>query len=169
MQKVSVEPMSRDRIRQLAKKFRNIFGLEEVLNFPILQFIEWVLPELGLDFEVVPVDELGNAYGVTHTKKGVMSIREDVYNRAVNGNARDRFTLCHELGHFLMHTPERVSFARGEVPAYMDPEWQANVFAGELMAPYELVKDMSVAEIAEKCGMSFSAAQVQYNNYHKAM
>lgn len=169
MQKVSVEPMSRDRIRQLAKKFRNIFGLEEVLNFPILQFIEWVLPELGLDFEVVPVDELGNAYGVTHTKKGVMSIREDVYNRAVNGNARDRFTLCHELGHFLLHTPERVSFARGEVPAYMDLEWQANVFAGELMAPYELVKDMSVAEIAEKCGMSLSAAQVQYNNYHKAM
>lgn len=169
MQKVSVEPMSRDRIRQLTRKFRNIFGLEEVLNFPILQFIEWVLPELGLDFEVVPVDELGNAYGVTHTKKGVMSIREDVYNRAVNGNARDRFTLCHELGHFLLHTPERVNFARGEVPTYMDPEWQANVFAGELMAPYELVKDMSVAEIAEKCGMSFSAAQVQYNNYHKAM
>lgn len=169
MQKVSVEPMSRERIRQLTKKFRNIFGLEEVLNFPILQFIEWVLPELGLDFEVVPVDELGNAYGVTHTKKGVMSIREDVYNRAVNGNARDRFTLCHELGHFLLHTPEKVSFARGEVPTYMDPEWQANVFAGELMAPYELVKDMSVAEIAEECGMSFSAAQVQYNNYHKAM
>ncbi len=169
MQKVSVEPMSRERIRQLTKKFRNIFGLEEVLNFPILQFIEWILPELGLDFEVVPVDELGNAYGVTHTKKGVMSIREDVYNRAVNGSARDRFTLCHELGHFLLHTPERVNFARGEVPTYMDPEWQANVFAGELMAPYELVKDMSIAEIAEKCGMSFSAAQVQYNNYHKAM
>lgn len=169
MQKVSVEPMSRERIRQLTKKFRNIFGLEEVLNFPILQFIEWILPELGLDFEVVPVDELGNAYGVTHTKKGVMSIREDVYNRAVNGNARDRFTLCHELGHFLLHTPERVNFARGEVPTYMDPEWQANVFAGELMAPYELVKDMSIAEIAEECGMSFSAAQVQYNNYHKAM
>lgn len=169
MQKVSVEPMSRERIRQLTKKFRNIFGLEEVLNFPILQFIEWILPELGLDFEVVPVDELGNAYGVTHTKKGVMSIREDVYNRAVNGSARDRFTLCHELGHFLLYTPERVNFARGEVPTYMDPEWQANVFAGELMAPYELVKDMSIAEIAEKCGMSFSAAQVQYNNYHKAM
>lgn len=169
MQKISVEPMSRDKIRQLVKKFRSIFGLEKVLYFPILQFIEWVLPELGLDFEVVPVDELGNAYGVTHTKKGTMSIREDVYNRAVKGNARDRFTLCHELGHFLLHTPERVSFARGVVPAYMDPEWQANVFAGELMAPYELVKGMSAVEIAEKCGMSLSAAQVQYNNYHKAM
>ncbi len=169
MQKISVEPMSRDKIRQLAKKFRKIFGLEETLRFPIVQFIEWILPELGLDFEVVPIEELGNAYGVTHTQKGIMTIREDVYDRAVDGNARDCFTLCHELGHFLLHTPERVSFARGEVPTYMDPEWQANVFAGELMAPYELVKNMSACEIAEKCGMSLAAAQVQYNNYHKAM
>lgn len=100
MQKISVEPMSRDKIRQLAKKFRKIFGLEETLRFPIVQFIEWILPELGLDFEVVPIEELGNAYGVTHTQKGIMTIREDVYDRAVDGNARDRFTLCHELGHF---------------------------------------------------------------------
>lgn len=47
MQKISVEPMSRDKIRQLAKKFRKIFGLEETLRFPIVQFIEWILPELG--------------------------------------------------------------------------------------------------------------------------
>lgn len=70
------------------------------MRFPIVQFIEWILPELGLDFEIVPVEELGNAYGVTHTQKGIMTIREDVYDRAVDGNARDRFTLCHELGHF---------------------------------------------------------------------
>ena len=68
-----------------------------------------------------------------------------------------------------MHSPNRVNFARGEVPAYMNPEWQANVFAGELMAPYDLVKDMSVIDIANRCGMSISAAEVQYNMYHKAM
>lgn len=51
----------------------------------------------------------------------------------------------------------------------MNPEWQANVFAGELMAPYDLVKDMSVIDIANRCGMSISAAEVQYNMYHKAM
>ena len=31
MQKVSVEPMSRDRIRQLAKKFRNILDRKSVV------------------------------------------------------------------------------------------------------------------------------------------
>ncbi len=169
MQKVSVEPMSRKSIRELAKKFRELFQMEDTLYFPIVSFIEWVLPELGLNYEYVSVQEMGDAYGVTHTRKGIMKIREDVYERAIKGNPRDRFTLCHELGHFLMHAPDRVSFARGEVPAYMDPEWQANAFAGELMAPYELVKDMNVLEIADKCGMSVMAAQVQYNNYHKTM
>lgn len=169
MEKVSVAPMSRRNLREFACRFRHIFGLENELNFPIVRFIEWILPMLGFEYEIVPVNEMGNAYGVTHTGMRVMKIREDVYDKAVEGNPRHRFTLAHELGHFLLHTPDRVSFARGEVPAYMNPEWQANVFAGELLAPCELVRGMTVQDIADKCGMSFTAAQIQYNEYHKAM
>ena len=169
MENISVVPMSRRNLRNFVNEFRKIFGMDDVLFFPIVSFIEWILPELGFEFEIVPQKEMKNAYGVTHTGIRVMKIREDVYNGAVNGNPRDRFTLCHELGHFLLHTPERVSFARGMVPAYMNPEWQANVFAGELMAPYHLVKGMKIDEIAEKCGMSFTAASIQYKEYNKAM
>lgn len=169
MENVSVVAMSRKNLREFAIEFRKIFGLEKELFFPVVRFIEWILPELGYDYEIVSTKEMGNAYGVTHTGMRVMKIREDVYVGAVNGNPRDRFTLCHELGHFLLHTPERVSFARGYVPAYMNPEWQANVFAGELMAPYNLVRGMKPQEIAEKCGMSYTAAQIQYKEYHKAM
>lgn len=108
-------------------------------------------------------------YGVTYTGKRIMRIREDVYIGAIQGRPRDRFTLCHELGHFLLHTPERVTFPRGDVPAYMNPEWQANVFAAELMAPHSLVKGMTADEIALRCGMSITAAEIQYKEYHKAM
>lgn len=162
MQKVSVVPLSLNAIRDIVKRFRDMFGLQDVLYFPVVQFIEWCLPELGMDYEIVPVSEMKNAYGVTHTGKNVMKIREDTYVGAISGNPRDRFTLCHELGHFLLHTPERVSFARGEVPAYMDPEWQANTFAAELMAPYELIRGMGVDDIMKECGMSFTAASIQY-------
>lgn len=162
MQKVSVQPLSLKAIRDIVKRFRDMFGLQDVLCFPIVPFIEWCLPELGMDYEIVPVSEMKNAYGVTHTGKNVMQIREDTYVGAVSGNPRDRFTLCHELGHFLLHTPERVSFARGDVPAYMNPEWQANAFAAELMAPYELIRGMSIDEIMRDCGMSFTAASIQY-------
>lgn len=169
MQEVSVTPMSRKGLREFAREFRKICEMEEEYYFPIVPFIEWILPKLGFDYEIVPVKEMGDAYGITHTGMRVMKIREDVYEGAVKGNPRDRFTLCHELGHFLLHTPERVSFARGEVPVYMRPEWQANVFAGELMAPYYLVAGMSPQEIADKCGMSITAAMIQYKEYHRAM
>lgn len=162
MQRVSVKPLSLKAIREIAERFRKLFQVQDVLYFPIVQCVEWCLPEMGMDYEIVPISEMQNAYGVTHTGENVMKIREDTYVGAISGNPRDRFTLCHELGHFLLHTPERVSFARGEVPAYMDPEWQANTFAAELMAPYKLIRGMNVEEIMEKCGMSFTAASIQY-------
>ena len=169
MQKTAVTPKSRKAIRQFVKEFRKLLEMEDEFYFPIVKFVEWMLPNMGYDYEIVPVNEMGNAYGVTNTGMRTMKIREDVYIRAIQGNPRDRFTLCHELGHFLMHTPERVVFARGDIPIYMDPEWQANVFAGELMAPYELVKNMSPEMIAKECGMSLMAATIQYKEYHKDM
>ncbi len=96
-----------------------------------------------------------------------MCIRSDVYEGAIKGDCRDRFTLCHEIGHYFLHQPNSISFARGNIPVYRDPEWQANTFAGELMAPYDLVKDMKIEEIMEKCGMSRKAATIQYNAYHR--
>ena len=39
-------------------------------------------------------------YGNTNTATNTMRIRSDVYRGAIAGNPRDRFTLCHELGHY---------------------------------------------------------------------
>lgn len=167
MENVSVVPMSRLAIRKLVMEFRKLFGLEDVLYFPIVRFIEWCLPQLGLEYEILSISEMRDTYGLTNTKKNTLLIREDVYLGAIAGNPRDRFTLCHELGHFILHTPDRVSFARGEIPAYRDPEWQANTFAGEIMAPYKLTCCMSVEEIMDKCGMSRQAAEIQYKSFRK--
>lgn len=166
MEQISVSPLSQKAIRQIARKFCKMFDMENVLYFPIVQFIEWCLPELGMEYEIVEVGEMKNAYGVTHTGKGIMQIREDTYVGACEGKPRNRFTLSHELGHFLLHTPDRVSFARGKVPAYMNAEWQANTFAAELMAPYYLIYNMSVEEISRGCGMSYTASKIQYSKYH---
>lgn len=169
---IVAEPLSRKNIRQIALKLRKLIGYENKLYFPIIHFIEWVManPESGMDFEILTKEEMQNLYGMTNTGSNVMTIREDVYNSVVEGNPRDRFTLSHELGHYLLHQPENISYARaGGIPAYRNPEWQANVFAAELMAPCNLVKNMSVDEIAEQCGMSKQAATIQYNECQKGM
>lgn len=144
-------------------------GYSEKPYFPIVEFIELVMgdPNNDFDYEIVSADEMEGMYGNMNTGANVMRIREDVYEGAIKGVPRDRFTLCHELGHYLLHQPERVSHARGDVPTYQNPEWQANTFAAELMAPYYLIKDMTIEDIMEKCGMSRQAATIQYNICNK--
>lgn len=166
---VAAEAMSRDQIRKMTKELRKIVGYADCEYFPIVHFIEWILsdPQNGMELEIVEPDEMQDTYGTTNTGNNTMRIRRDVYERAIAGDPRDRFTLCHEVGHYFLHQPESISFARGQIPRYRDPEWQANTFAAELMAPYDLVKDMSIEEIMEKCGMSKQAATIQFNEYHR--
>lgn len=168
---VAAAPLSRFKIRGITRALRKMAGCDDILYFPIVYFIEWVLanPEngMGMEFEIVEPCEMQDTYGTTNTGRNVMRIRSDVYDRAVQGNPRDRFTLCHELGHYLLHQPESVSYARGKIPAYMNPEWQANTFAAELMAPMHLVRDMTVEEIMKECGMSKQAATIQFEKIHK--
>ncbi len=161
---VSAEPLSKKNIRKIAMELRRMTGFDKEPYFPIVHFIEWIManPENGMELEILTKEEMQDTYGTTNTGSNKMRIREDVYEGAVRGNPRDRFTLCHELGHYFLHQPENISYARGDIPAYRNPEWQANVFAAELLAPYELVKNMSTNEIAEKCGMSHQAAHIKY-------
>lgn len=166
---VVAKPRSRNDIRKMTNKLREVVGCEQSPYFPIVEFIEWILgnPDGGIDYEIVDPEDMEDTYGTTNTGMNIMRIRSDVYEGAIQGNPRDRFTLCHEVGHWFLHQPDSISFARGNVPRYRDPEWQANTFAAELMAPYELVKDMTISEIMEKCGMSMQAATIQYNEYHR--
>ncbi|MBU9746869.1 ImmA/IrrE family metallo-endopeptidase [Lachnospiraceae bacterium ASD3451] len=162
--------LSRKKIRNLTEYVRKISGNDNNPYFPIVEFIELVLGDPdnpNFNYEIVEPWEMADMYGSTNTGTNVMKIRRDVYERAVKGIPRDRFTLCHELGHYLLHQPELMSYARGDVPRYRQPEWQANTFAGELMAPYKLVKNMNIEQIMDKCGMSRRAASIQYDEYHK--
>ena len=158
-------PKSRNEIKTFANKFRKIFGLNKEARFPIIEFIEWLMPQIDekFDLEIVEVSELPYTYAVTYPDESRMVIRRDVYDDVCEDQGRARFTVAHELGHYWYHGD--LGFARSEErpEAYRDPEWQANVFAAELLIPFELTKDMSVDEIAEKCKVSKQCAKIQYN------
>ena len=164
---VSARPRSRKIIRKIAENVREQLGMKEMYRFPIVQVIELLAADENedFDFEIIDNKEMNNTYGKTNTVNNKMEIREDVYNGAVQGNPRDRFTLCHELGHWLLHQPKDVSFARGEIPKYCDPEWQANTFAAELLIPGYLTKVMNIEEVTAKCGVSFRCAEIQKSFY----
>lgn len=163
-------PYSRAKLREIANLIREIFGLKNVKHFPVVQLLEVGLPEIYSDFnyEIVENHKLPNQYAVTYPSKNLIVLREDVYEGAISGVARDRFTIAHEIGHFILHQPANIALARNEVaetiPAYKDPEWQANTFAGELLAPPHIIKGFSVPEVAHMCGVSKKVAEIQLKN-----
>lgn len=165
------QPKSRIQIREIAKLIRKIQGVEKEWYFPILDFMEKTLPVLIPNFSlrVMPKEEMGACEGLTIPEENEILIREDVYERAYNGGGRERLTIAHELYHYLEHSRQTVAFARTNgtsIPAYRDPEWQADAFGGELLVPYDLSRGLSVEEIVELCGVSQKAAETQYRKMH---
>lgn len=168
MSQYVANPMSRLKIREVANLLRRILQLENEPYFPVLHFLELGMPliDKNFNYEIKPIEEMGDCYGITYPEEHLIALREDVYDRAVVGIPRDRFTIAHEIAHYLLHNPKTVSFARTtgheRVPPYLDPEWQANAFAGELLAPPHLIKEMSsIAEIETRCGVSRKVAEIQ--------
>lgn len=171
--KYIVESKSRSEIRSIATQFREKFGLQNELYFPI----EKILDILSLimnkfNYEIVEDDVLPqNTHAKTNISTGVISIKQSIYEGACEGKGRDRFTIAHEIGHFLMFCVYGFDLYENngdiKIPPYQDPEWQADCFAGELMIPKNLVENMMPDEIVKLCGVSLEAAQYQYNIYQK--
>ena len=105
---VVAKPRSRNDIRKMTNKLREVVGCEQSPYFPIVEFIEWILgnPDGGIDYEIVDPEDMEDTYGTTNTGMNIMRIRSDVYEGAIQGNPRDRFTLCHEVGHWFLHQPD---------------------------------------------------------------
>jgi Zn-dependent peptidase ImmA (M78 family) len=166
MQSYVATPLSRSNIKSITKKIRDMLGLTNTIWFPIVEFLELVMPQIDPEFvlDIQTYDELGEYHGLTYPDEHKIIIREDVYKRAISGVGRDRLTIAHEIGHYLLHKKGAVVLARGsgeELPAYKDPEWQATAFAGELLVPSCLVRGMNVTRVTECCGVSYSAARKQ--------
>lgn len=160
-------PRNRDSIRRDAYLLRVKLGLEGKLYFPIVEFLECVLPKIDPSFhlEVLEDDDLEGVQAEYIPKYNVIRVKCSVYEAAVSGFWWARSTLTHELGHYYYHDEHSVRYAKldpfGKVPPDFDPERQANVFAAELLAPIDLIDGLSEREIGNRCGVSYAIAKRQ--------
>jgi len=156
-------PLSRAGIRKVTNSLKEQFNIPTDKPFPIVKFMEYVLTRLGLEYEIIPNEEMGGVYAETTPENGKIFISESTYDGACDGIPRDKFTIAHEIGHGLLHTLDRVIFTRtsNEIKPYESPEWQANVFAGELLVHTDSIHSLSVEDIADKYEVSFTVASIQ--------
>ena len=149
-------PRSRNELRGMAQELRKILGIQEQLYVNVIALLEHVLPKIKvngkeLNYEIVPDSSLSEM-AKTYPEEGHIVIKESVYCGAVRGCYVSRFTIMHEIAHYLLHKNQAISFARrfGEIKTYEDPEWQADAFAGEFLMPSNLIKGLSPGEISKR-------------------
>lgn len=164
-------PLSREQIANIAHMVRKLLGIDDdVYYVNIMKVVEITLKKLIPQFDIIVIpDENMSAMAVTYPDEDIMIIKESVYNGAVKGNGRDRFTLAHELAHYILHNDVSICFARGseEVKVYENPEWQADVFAGEFLMLRKLIYNENPEYISVKCGVSRKAANYQHKKIRR--
>lgn len=116
----------------------------------------------------------------------VIQVNEETYAGLEQDSPRPRFSVCHEVGHVVLHVPELVKLSRmphkqaallrdtaAPHPAYLDTEWQANAFAAAFLMPAQALREMeksgnlSSSYVQRELGVSFSAASTRIDVYRE--
>lgn len=135
-----VSPRSTDDIARIAHNIRTQLGVENDPYFNVIGLLEDLLYQEfdQVQFEVCSHAEMDGAEGHTCPAGTFIALREDVYRSACAGDGRARFTTAHELGHLVLHTNQTLRrAAAGELKPFLSSEWQADMFAAQLLMPAE--------------------------------
>lgn len=158
-------PYSRKTIENFALFVRRELGMGNDLYVPIVYIAENIIPQMDSSyiFDTPYEEEMPDEYANYCPQTNTLSVRQDVYLAACDDDPRHRFTIAHELGHYFLHD-ESTKFSRcprnATIPSYRDPEWQANVFASAFLMSREVIKGLSVSEIAASCKTSLQSAEI---------
>ena len=159
-------PLSRHDIEGFAQYVRDRTNCTSCY-LDIVKFIELVIPRFDPDFQYEYVDDgmlPSGIYAYYDPRIKTLTSLSSVYERANAGIGRDRFTLAHEVGHYFLHD-DGLTYARSttDIPAFCNPEWQANTFASALLIPRSMTMSMGVDEIMEACKVFYQAAQIAFD------
>lgn len=161
---MKAHPRSKMSIRLMARRIREILQVNINEKVDVIRLLEYVIcPIFDISLIIVEKKDMLDKYAEYNPINQTIKIREDVYDRAIEGIGRDRFTISHEIGHIFLHS-NNIAMARSneEFPIYCDPEWQANIFAREFLCPLDGISESNcIDEISNKYGVSKEVASIQ--------
>ena len=168
---VRVPARTRDDIRLVAHRVRDELiceglGLRQP-NLPLIRILEALQYHEVIEFEVMEDHELGSHLADADPDRGVLRLRNEVYVGADAGEPFYRSVIAHELGHLFLHQncsrfgKSAVEQSMGHA-AFEDSEWQAQVFAGELLVDVRLLEPPFVVQhVMRIFGVSYQMASYQ--------
>lgn len=182
----AIRPHSRVSIEDIAAKTRKHF----VGDAPLYRIDPL---ELFYSCERIPFADHLVRYGVCEMPLGVeartsffngaysLDLSSATYEGLEAGAGRAAWTVCHEIGHIVLHREElkllegvhQRMLNRGKHKVYEDTEYQANVFAAEFLMPREGLSlldfdgQLTARIVANQYGASLEASEYRIRNYLK--
>lgn len=168
-----VTPRSIDAIREIAVEVREILGLDErPVSLP--HFLD-KLSLFGVTVDVVEDDEdftlmLAGVEAVCMPDTATINLTPATYQAAEQNDPRTRFTIFHELGHFVLQHNKAMARANYVAKPFIDSEWQADQFSAEMVMPLDVIVRHGLrtpTQIARFFQVSFPAANSRVSQLSK--
>ena len=153
-------------IDKKAKEFLDRYNPDSIIPTPIEEIVEF-----DLHLNIIPLPDLLTIYDVdAFTSRDLKAITVDE-GQSIRYPNRYRFSLAHEVGHIVLHSElfkraqynsnkEYLSFYNTLLPEESDKlEYQANYFAGSILVPFELLKQIfsaGITKLKEEAGYESS-------------
>lgn len=165
------KPISREKLRKLAKEIKKIFDCNEnEYYFNVIMALEKMhflfKNKAHIFYKIIEDDPYTKdipAFTDICDGEYIINIKESVYNAAVKNDGASRMHIAHEISHVILFLYGQKpitykKFKNKELRPCVSVEWQAKALAGELFIPYEKVKDKTIKEITQLCKVSKDAA-----------
>jgi len=159
-------------------------------NQEIHNLVNKILNDLNINSIPIPIEDIVNKYNIRISKapseefSGILIRKENRALIGINDEEpinRQRFSIAHELGHFLLHK-NKFAFVdyreKKDVLIHNHKEREANIFAAAILMPEKPLKDdlkekkyeiteYDVQELAHKYQVSYQAMQIRLINLGK--
>lgn len=158
-----------EELEDIGRKFLRKLGIENQVR-PDLMTIFTKLKHVDSKFNYcrVPDEKLPHAEAHWYSEDNVLTLRESVFVNMQRDDPRCRFTVAHEISHYLLGHKGFLNRATGQIQKDISSvlvkhqESEANRMAPILLAPEHLIPEgATVQTIQGKFGLSFEAANLR--------
>jgi Zn-dependent peptidase ImmA (M78 family) len=119
------------------------------------------------DYKIVLSKDLGSDEAIYDDNTNTLSVRESVFCDLQAGKPRARFTIAHELGHYILghdgirrRNPDKFLYVDAKERA---EESEADLFASYFLVPTELALDLDTAQdISDRFQVSMPMAEIAF-------
>ncbi|WP_418131527.1 ImmA/IrrE family metallo-endopeptidase [Variovorax sp. 278MFTsu5.1] len=167
-----VAPRGIAAIREIAVDARQVLDLGDApVSMP--HFLD-SLSLFGVTVDVIEDEDLmlmmAGVEAVCVPESATINLTPATYEAARRNDPRTRFTIFHELGHFVLQHSKALARHNYVAKPFIDSEWQADQFSAEMTMPLEVMLRLDLltpTKVAQFFQTSLPAAITRVNQLRK--